>query len=294
MRLKTGFFAIVLLLSFSALAQDKLYKKDGTVIAVIVKTVGSNTINYTRFDNQGGPEYTILKKEVSKIIYQNGTTDNFNEKTSSNDKGLGDSKNGKFAKKYGNNIISIIPGAYTASVDGTINDVGIGISYERFLDPKCHISLCVPVLFSFSSNKDYNNSIVYNGQTSYNSYTSVYFMPGIKFYPASRKEKVRYSIGASFFTIFGSEPYSVYDNYNNGGGLYPEPGSYNYVMYGFIISNSVNISVTKHMYFAIDLGTGIPISDNRYAQNNSIGLGQDGNGIFDPWIQCGLKVGYRF
>ena len=142
---------------FSARAQDKIYKTDGGVIEAKVKKVDPAAVIYKRFDNQDGPEYTILKKQVTKIVYQNGTTDGFEgdakKDASGNNSGV---KGGKAAKsKYGDNIISVTPGAYTAAVDGSMNDVGVGISYERLLDKRGHIGLNLPVLMSFSSNKDY-------------------------------------------------------------------------------------------------------------------------------------------
>ena len=198
-------------------AQDKIYKTDNSIIEAKVKKVDPASIVYKRFDNQDGPEYTILKKEVVKIIYQNGVTDIFDEGEngkaerkgagSKNDKG-GDNKSVK--KKYGNNILSLVPGAYTVSVDGSINDVGIGASYERLLDKHGHIGLILPVVVCFASSKDFNNYAYNyynsNGATYSGNYHSVFLMPGVKFYPATSKNAVRYSIGASLFCAFGTEP----------------------------------------------------------------------------------------
>src|ERR1700744_4152222 len=54
----------------SAFAQDKIYKRNGDVIDAKIKSVGTKTVTYLRFDNQSGPEYTIVKAEVEKIVYQ--------------------------------------------------------------------------------------------------------------------------------------------------------------------------------------------------------------------------------
>ncbi len=290
----------IALTTLAAHAQDKLYKKDGTEIDSKVKSVGNSTVIYKRFDNQDGPDYTILKTDIAKIIYQNGTTDVFEgfDKESGNKKEPGSrkDKHEKYSSKYGKDIFSIIPAAYTAAADGNINDVGIGICYERLLDMRGRIGLTLPLMMSFSSNRDYaNTSYNYNGtNVTYDHYTSLYFMPGIKFYPAPDRIKVRYSIGASFFCIFGGEPYEVYDNYNNGsynptnGTTYYPTGTYHYAMYGLMFSNSVNITATRHLYMAIDLGAGIPFSDNRYANNGET------LGIPVPFIQIGFKIGYRY
>ena len=281
--------AALLLIAHFAHAQDKIYKADGSVINAKVKTVGTNTVTYKKYDNPTGPDYTILKKEISSIVYETGGQDNFKQD---------DDKSTKYGRKrinYGKNIFCVIPGAYSASLDGTINDAAIGISYERQLDKFGHISFYMPVLLNFTSNKDfrdYDDSYNSTGTaTNFPSYHSYTFMPGVKFYPATTKEKVRYSLGAAFFATFGKEPYSVYD-YNNyySTGTYVAPGNgdYNYALYGVMISNSVNVSVTKNIFMSIDLSTGFPVSDNRHAGTNEI------DELVSPFIQFAFKAGYRF
>src|SRR6185369_11826486 len=83
--------------------------------------------------------------------------------------------------KFGDNIICVIPGAYTAALDGSINDVGVGVSYERLLDDKGHFGLVLPLMINFSSDKDFNNHYSYSSSyaSAYKSYTSVLFAPGI-------------------------------------------------------------------------------------------------------------------
>ena len=105
----------IALTTLAAQAQDKLYKKDGTEIDSKVKSVGNNTVIYKRFDNQDRPEYTILKIDIAKIVYQNGTTDVFEgfDKETGNKKEPGSrkDKHEKYSSKYGKDIFSIIPAA---------------------------------------------------------------------------------------------------------------------------------------------------------------------------------------
>ncbi len=288
-------FIASIAISVAARAQDKIYKADGGVIEARVKKVEPAAVVYKRFDNQDGPEYTILKKEVIKIVYQNGTTDYFEthsqrgEHTKGEGGKSGSAKNGKDAKKrFGDNFLSITPAAYSVSVDGSMNDVGIGICYERLLDKHGHIGLNLPILMSFTSNKDFNNyfySYSGSGYTNYSgSYHSVFFMPGVKFYPATNRERVRYSLGLSLFCNFGSEPLGVYNE--NTGSPYD---TYHYSMFGLMLSNSINITATRHFYMAIDLASGIPFSDNRHSNYDAILAGLAG-----PFIQFGFKVGYRY
>jgi hypothetical protein len=293
MNLKTCLLAFLVLLSVSAVAQDKIYKKNGDVVDGKVLNVGKATVIYKRADNMNGPEYTIVKKEVDKIVYENGTTDQFAGGRSERGRGRGKSysnvnggKKGKYQKKYGDNILTVIPGAYNAAIDGSMNDVGIGVCYERLLDEFGHIGFTLPLMMNFSTNRDFNNNYYYYGSyTPYsgtNNYKSVTFMPGVKFYPGRSNDMVRYSVGASFFAMFGSEPYQVYD--------YTTPGSgdWRYTLYGMMINNGVCVTVSKHFYMEFDLNGGIPFSDNRRRDHNSI------DNLASPFIQFGLKLGGRF
>ena len=286
MRSITFLCAVLLASPLLATAQDKIYKTDGAIINAKVKTVGTNTVTYKKYDNPTGPDYTILKKEISSITYETGGQDNFKAP------GDADAKIGHSRVAYGKNILSFTPLAYSASLDGSINDAGIGITYERQLDKFGHISFNLPVMMNFSSSKDFNNyDYNYTGgvQVTYPSYHSFFIMPGLKFYPAGSKEMVRYSLGAALFAGFGSEPYAVYE-YNNYSATssYNPTGDYRYAMYGLMISNSINISVSRHVYMALDLSAGIPISDNRHANSDQI------DQLATPFIQFAFKGGYRF
>jgi len=63
--------------SIALSAQDLLIFKSGQELQVNIKKVGTNTIEYVRFDNPNGPSYEAEKARVHKIIYQNGTEDYF-------------------------------------------------------------------------------------------------------------------------------------------------------------------------------------------------------------------------
>ncbi|MCP4438368.1 MAG: hypothetical protein GY810_05435 [Aureispira sp.] len=74
---------LVLFFSISMMhAQDVIYKKDNTQIAVkVLEVVDSKIIKYKRFNNQSGPTYSIKADEVEKIIYENSTIESFGKKT---------------------------------------------------------------------------------------------------------------------------------------------------------------------------------------------------------------------
>ncbi|MEM8568523.1 MAG: hypothetical protein AAGF85_18835 [Bacteroidota bacterium] len=75
-------YTLMLLLgfvSFSLIGQDMIVKKNGDEIQAVVLEVLSSEIKYKKFDNKEGPTYTIGKKNVFMIRYENGTKDVFNE-----------------------------------------------------------------------------------------------------------------------------------------------------------------------------------------------------------------------
>jgi len=62
-------------------AQDVITLKNGTDINALVQKVGDIEIEYKRFDNSGGTNYTLKKSEILMIRYENGTKDIFLEET---------------------------------------------------------------------------------------------------------------------------------------------------------------------------------------------------------------------
>jgi hypothetical protein len=58
-------------------SQDIITRTDGKEFSVRVIEIEETAIKYKRFDNQTGPVYSISKKEVDRIKYENGSIDNF-------------------------------------------------------------------------------------------------------------------------------------------------------------------------------------------------------------------------
>jgi hypothetical protein len=277
------------LLTNAAHAQDEIYKIGGGIIDAKVILVGVNSVTFKRYDDMQGPDHTLQKRSISKIVYENGTIDVFAEDGGHRRPpvpGFHDPEKDTH-NHPGRNIISLIP-AYTASPgDNTINDAGIGIGYERALDTWGHLSFDIRGSVFFSSSQDFSDYSYGGNAVHFGNYVSYYLMPGLKFYPMGDSKKVRYSLSASFFYIFGGEPYAVY-----AGSYYwptPTPPSenYNYSMYGVMITNSINVTATKHAFLAVDLSLAAPISDKRH-------IGDDITALPDPIIQFGIRIGYRY
>jgi len=58
-------------------AQDTLTFKNGNKVAALVNEILPTEIRYKRFDNPDGPLYTVLKDEVVRVKYGNGTSEEF-------------------------------------------------------------------------------------------------------------------------------------------------------------------------------------------------------------------------
>lgn len=82
-----------------ASAQDIILKRDASEIEAKVLKVGSDEIEYKKWNNLDGPTYTIPNSEVFIIKYQNGTKDTVTTLSSTVHYGT-KSKYGKFKPHY--------------------------------------------------------------------------------------------------------------------------------------------------------------------------------------------------
>lgn len=62
---------------FNSFSQDSIFMKDKSCILAKVTEILPEYVKYKKFNNLEGPEYTVLKTDLSKITYQNGTIDIF-------------------------------------------------------------------------------------------------------------------------------------------------------------------------------------------------------------------------
>lgn len=107
---------------------DSLLLKDGSVIEVKIKEIGTKDIRYKLCDFQEGPDYLVEKFKVSSIRYSNGRRELFNESTPpqvqnrTNDtaapKGIEKSTNASLALSFG--ILGIYPMVFIGSIIGII------------------------------------------------------------------------------------------------------------------------------------------------------------------------------
>jgi len=271
-------FSVIAVAIFgTSYGQDKIYKRTGDVVDAKIKSVGTKTITYLRFDNQTGPEYTILKAEVEKIKYQNGSEDEFpagrRQHVAQGDAG-GEEK-GTNKKLDGNpNVISVSPMQFTE------NGLGFGLSYERAIDKKGIIAFYLPAAMTFNLNNshyDYNTGTTVNG----NKDAMLYAMPGVKVYPTGSFGTVRYAVGPSLVVGTGQKSGTNFSPISGSPAVYRTQSHF---VLGIMVNNSLNINPSERIYLGLELGLG-------FTYMNQIG-GLNQNTLF--LAQGGFRIGYRF
>ena len=81
MKIKILTVSCLIFFACSCFAQDIIVTKDAKRIDAKVTEVNVDNIRYKRFDNPDGPLYTVSKKNIASIIYQNGQVEAFTSET---------------------------------------------------------------------------------------------------------------------------------------------------------------------------------------------------------------------
>ena len=278
MRLRIIFSVATSFAFSSVFAQDRLYTKEGSVLEVKVKEVGTRTIVYKKWNNQDGPDFIIAKNEVERIKFQNGDEEYFTRRGD-----IRPVRTKTVNRDYGKNILSFSPVHMTNA-----SAIGIGVSYERVIDKKSIVSFYLPVVYSFRNNRDDYN---YNTGNYYeNKSHMVWFYPGAKIYPTGSDGIVRYAVGPSLAFGAGERNYTR-DVFNQATSQY-EPKQFNedvFIM-GVLVNNSLNIQPSPKLHLGLELGLGIPYYSNEQKNNDNYY-----NSFYDePLVQFNFNVGYRF
>ncbi len=122
MKSKILFIALFAILSISATAQDKIYRKNGKVLEVKLIEIGASDIKYKSLNDTDGPIYVIETDRVKKIITADGKVQVFSD----NLKDL-ESYDGQLTKAIKINFFSPL---YGYSEFGFEKSTGVGKSYE--------------------------------------------------------------------------------------------------------------------------------------------------------------------
>jgi len=75
-------FLVIILLTSSVSAQDKIYLKSGENIDSKILEVNINDVKYKKLSNLEGPLYTIVKSDIHMVIYENGESEIFTSNNS--------------------------------------------------------------------------------------------------------------------------------------------------------------------------------------------------------------------
>lgn len=165
---------------------------------------------------------------------------------------------------YGNHRIGIAPFSHYGSAEQ--RDIGVGLAYERFLSE--HLALQADLAYGFQKELR---------QVSL----------GPKLYFTGHDKPVSYALAPVFvFTQMKQE----YDPLCFGfypGSCPPEVNEYS--QFGFMLINSVNMTLNERVYFGIEAGLGVNYL-NSYTRDDGYESENDpaSNGMFR------ISMGYRF
>ncbi len=248
-------------------AQDKIFKTNGDVLDVKVKTINTTSVVYVFRDNVTGPEYTILKTEVEKIRYKNGTEDVFNDNNNQQGKSNFEKSRANYSETSSKpHIFAFSPFQFTE------NGVGIAVNFEKALDKEGLFAFYFPIITTFNLSNNQN--------VGSNTDPMFYIMPGIKYYPYGSFGKSQYAIGPSLVLAGGQKTTTIYDGYNS----VLSRNVYTHTIFGIILNNSLNMNATDKIYVGLDFGFG-------FCYINSIG--SDNKGM-SGLVQGGFKMGFRY
>jgi len=246
---------------FLANAQDIIYKKDGSKEEAKIVLVGEKEIQYKKFNNPEGPVYTINKKEIALITYENGEYETI--KTAGDEKRAAKAE---LSENFAKNLITyhlfdVIYGDFT-------------FSYERILSSGT-VGIKIPLGFGYAYNSDYFNS---NDNWVKNL---IYSGIGVNFYPTGQG-KWRYFLGPNVRIGYGKQSYWNY--WDENGNYYEEEVENEGIYTKFFVDNGVMFTPVKNFCISTIVGVGV-----RYFPQAS-----DSYNVVMPSGYFAIDISYRF
>ncbi len=175
----------------------------------------------------------------------------------------------KVNRTYGDNLVTVSP--FVGYASPQFSDFGVGVAYERFVND--YIGVKLPVNFGLSSNMF---------QTGL----------GFKFYPGGHKRPVKYAVGPTLLLTRSSGTTSVqrFDSLNNF--WFTEEVDNPLMQFGFMLNNSLNITIQKNIYIGGEMGLGINYLNDfkNTPTNNNLFRNEEPNVMF----MFTMSMGYRF
>lgn len=187
----------------------------------------------------------------------------------------------------------------------TEDNVGLGLSYERFLDDKGIVSLYLPISYALPNQpiEPYNSSYNYYYGSGYyvnnlqETYTrgkgSFNFYPGIKIYPGNARKRVSYALGTSLAFSAGTVEQVtrnfkvdtvVQSGYTQYYRTFKDQSSTNLSSFkmGVLVTNFLNIRATEHFNLNVEFGLGFSYINQLDGKDQGI----------TSLTQFGVKLGY--
>jgi hypothetical protein len=159
-------------------------------------------------------------------------------------------------KDFGKNILAFNPVHLIAS-----DFVGVGFSYERLVNN--YLGLKIPVMIALNNN---------------------YYNIGIeaKLYPTKNTGAVKYAIAPAIMLGIGENKYQTYT----------QLGAPTYLVenashFGFLLNQTLNVTITRQFFIGIDGGLGINYYDEKANTDNA-------NSKLSFLAQLHIGMGYRF
>lgn len=252
------------LLSIQAFCQDVITLKDGRTFKVSVVEVSKKDVSYRKFDNPKGPLYRAEIKDIARVDYESGASDEFGPSNTSYNK---NQNNGSFQsydpKKLGRNIISIDALSLLFQ--------NVSLSYERIFGDNGKLGLFVPVSINMSGasqNTGFTNSrnIFYSGLDAH-------------YYPLGQGE-FKFFVGPSLRIGTARVSNSFYE---------PQFDIFiNETMNSSYFSFLVKMGIQYNPVPELTLGTSLGIGTRRYFHNIPSGNVAGSTAFFN------FTMGYRF
>lgn len=163
--------------------------------------------------------------------------------------------------------------------------VGLGLSYERFIDKAQRVSFNLPV---YGGLRNYLIGQSAGSAAESESNFSILVNPGIRLYPRGHSRKLVYAIGPSVFLTHGTE-----NGYQGG----TDPAG-NYVVYaegtetrvGSMINNSLSFNISPKFNVGIEAGVGVSLYTR--LKNNTTQISR--TGLIEPMALFAFQIGYKF
>jgi hypothetical protein len=283
------FICLFFLCRIRVTAQDIIKLKDSTEIKAKIETITPGEVVFKKADSLSGPDCTIKKSKIERLIFANGVTQQIN-------KGLqyklkkhhGTAWLASDNKAYGRNILSF---AFIQSTDASISQgggayPGIGVHYERMLNDHSRFSFYFPFTVSFYTTSGYVDGSTYSNQ---NTHPFFYTYPGFKYYPMGNHRLLGFSVGLSLAAGFGNK---YHTDLNDTTGLNTFATENRQVLkIGPMANTGIDIMLTKHLYLGAEFGIGITIYDNDYDEDDNT---ESYKNHVSDLFQVNAKAGYRF